>query len=92
MAGRMGNYNSRKTGTAEFCDNIALKRDWCKVLTKSSQHTPGMWATHRMMTLKLLWQHFLYHGGEGSEWAAPVVRDDESVFSGRPVCPGGADA
>ncbi|MCO5184742.1 MAG: penicillin-binding protein 2 [Anaerolineae bacterium] len=64
-----------KTGTAEFCDNIALKRDWCKG-PGEIQPTHAWYVGYAPYDdPEIVVAAFLYHGGEGSEWAAPVVRD-----------------
>jgi len=61
-----------KTGTAEYCDNIAQSKDLCK---------PGNWPTHGW-TLgyapfddpEIAVVAFMYNGGEGAKVAAPIVR------------------
>ncbi len=63
-----------KTGTSEYCDNIAIKRRWCK----EGQILP----THSWYVgyapfdnPEIVVAAFIFNGGEGSQWAAPVVRD-----------------
>lgn len=69
-----GIITAGKTGTAEYCDNIAIERRWCK----EGQILP----THSWYVgyapfdnPEIVVAAFIFNGGEGSEWAAPVVRD-----------------
>jgi penicillin-binding protein 2 len=62
-----------KTGTAEYCDDIARKKDLCK---------PGFWPAHAWYIgyapyndPEIAVVAFVYHGQEGSKVAAPIVRD-----------------
>lgn len=64
-----------KTGSAEFCDNIALKRGWCKG-PGEIQPTHAWYVGYAPFDdPEIAVAAFLYHGGEGSEWAGPVVRE-----------------
>lgn len=61
-----------KTGTAEFCDDLALKRDLCP---------PGHWPTHAWFIAfapvekpELVLIVYIWNGGEGSERAVPVAK------------------
>ncbi|NJN53941.1 MAG: hypothetical protein HC804_03795 [Anaerolineae bacterium] len=66
-----------KTGTAEFCDNIAIEKGWCsfddiiqrRVLPTHSWYVGYAPADDPEIVVSV----FLYHGGEGSQWAAPVA-------------------
>lgn len=66
-----------KTGTAEFCDNIAIERGWCsfddialrRILPTHSWYVGYAPADEPEIVVSA----FLYHGGEGSQWAAPVA-------------------
>jgi penicillin-binding protein 2 len=63
-----------KTGTAEYCDNIAIKRRWCKegqILPTHSWYV----AYAPFENPEIVIACFIFNGGEGSEWAAPVVRE-----------------
>ncbi len=69
-----GIVTAGKTGTAEYCDNIAIERRWCK----EGQILP----THSWYVgyapfdnPEIVVAAFIFNGGEGSEWAAPIVRD-----------------
>ncbi len=61
-----------KTGTAEFCDDLAREKDICK---------PGNWPAHAWYVgyapyddPEIAVVAFVYYGGEGSTVAAPIVR------------------
>lgn len=61
-----------KTGTAEYCDDVALKANRC---------TFGNWPTHSWTMAyapydepEIIIMAFLYNGGEGASVAGPVVR------------------
>lgn len=61
-----------KTGTAEYCDNVAQSKDLCK---------PGNWPTHAWYVgyapyddPEIAVVAFVYNGREGSTVAAPIVR------------------
>ena len=69
-----------KTGTAEYCDDIARVKDICK---------PGHWPAHAWYVgyapaddPEIAVVAFVYHGLEGSRVAAPIVRKVlEAYFS-----------
>jgi penicillin-binding protein 2 len=61
-----------KTGTAEYCDDVARSQDRCKF---------GLWPTHGWTVAyapyddpEVVILAFMYNGGEGGIVAAPVVR------------------
>ncbi|NMB54835.1 MAG: penicillin-binding protein 2, partial [Leptolinea sp.] len=61
-----------KTGTAEYCDNIAQAANLC---------TPGNWPSHAWFMAYAPYDDpeiaavaFVYNGGEGASVAAPIVR------------------
>ncbi len=61
-----------KTGTAEYCDNVAQSKDLCK---------PGRWPAHAWYVgyapyndPEIVVVAFVYNGTEGAILAAPVVR------------------
>ena len=66
-------YNSAgKTGTAEYCDDVAQEKDICK---------SGLWPAHAWYVGFAPWDNpeiavvaFVYNGDEGSTVAAPIVR------------------
>jgi len=61
-----------KTGTAEYCDNVAQEKNLC---------SPGNWPTHSWYAGYAPYENpeiavvaFIYNGGEGASVAAPIVR------------------
>ena len=61
-----------KTGTAEYCDNVAQSKNLCQ---------PGNWPTHAWFVAyaplddpEIAVVAFVYNGGEGASVAAPIVR------------------
>jgi penicillin-binding protein 2 len=61
-----------KTGTAEYCDNVAQSQNRCQF---------GSWPTHSWTTAyapyddpEIVVVAFCYNGGEGASVAAPIVR------------------
>jgi penicillin-binding protein 2 len=61
-----------KTGTAEYCDNVAQANNRCKF---------GEWPTHSWTVAfapfddpEIAIVAFAYNGGEGASVAAPIVR------------------
>jgi len=61
-----------KTGTAEYCDDVAQEKDLCK---------PGLWPAHAWYVgyapyddPEIVVLTFVYNGTEGSTVAGPVVR------------------
>jgi penicillin-binding protein 2 len=70
-----------KTGTAEYCDNIAIERRWCKegqILPTHSWYVG--YAPYE--NPEIVVAAFIFNGGEGSSWAAPVVRDVLAAYFG----------
>lgn len=67
-------YNSAgKTGTAEYCDDVAQAQDLCK---------PEAWPAHAWYVGYAPWDNpeivvvaFVYSGKEGSTFSAPIVRN-----------------
>lgn len=60
-----------KTGTAEYCDNVAQEKKLC---------TPGNWPAHAWYAgyapydnPEIVVMAFVYNGGEGASVAAPIV-------------------
>jgi penicillin-binding protein 2 len=62
-----------KTGTAEYCDNVAQSKNLCQ---------PGNWPTHSWYVAyapvedpEIVVVAFVYNGGEGASVAGPIVRN-----------------
>lgn len=69
-----------KTGTAEYCDNLAQEKNRC---------IPGNWPTHAWYAAyapyddpEILVVAFVYNGGEGSAVAGPIVRKILDAYYG----------
>lgn len=67
-----------KTGTAEYCDDVANKKGICN---------PGNWPAHGWTVAYAPYDNpeiaiiaFFYNGGEGGRVAAPTVRDVMSAY------------
>jgi len=67
-----------KTGTAEYCDDIARPLGLC---------VPGNWPAHAWYVAYAPYENpeviiiaFMYNGGEGSLVALPVVRDTMEAY------------
>lgn len=74
-----------KTGTAEYCDDIAAPQGLC---------IPGRWPSHAWYVgyapadnPEIIVMAFLYNAGEGSQNALPVVRDVMTYYFSRPPQP-----
>ncbi|GAB4273184.1 MAG: penicillin-binding transpeptidase domain-containing protein [Candidatus Promineifilaceae bacterium] len=74
---KFGIPTAGKTGTAEYCDNIAIDRGWCtfdditqrRVLPTHSWYVGYAPADDPEIVIAT----FIFNGGEGSAWAAPVT-------------------
>ena len=67
-----------KTGTAEYCDNVAQSKNLCQ---------PGAWPTHSWYVgygpyedPEIAVVAFVYNGGEGASVAAPIVQKILNVY------------
>ncbi len=67
-----------KTGTAEYCDNVAQSKNLCQ---------PGNWPTHSWYVgygpyedPEIAVIAFVYNGGEGASVAGPIVRRIMEVY------------
>jgi len=67
-----------KTGTAEYCDNVAQSKNLCQ---------PGNWPTHAWYVgygpyedPEIAVIAFVYNGGEGASVAGPIVRKILEVY------------
>lgn len=73
MADWQPNPSAGKTGTAEYCDDVARAKNLCQ---------PGSWPAHAWYVgyapyddPEIAVVAFVYNGGEGSEVAGPVVKE-----------------
>lgn len=73
-----------KTGTAEFCDNIAIDRGWCKPVGSGAVQPTHAWYVGYAPyeNPEIVVAAFVFNGGEGSNWAAPIVRDVLASYFG----------
>jgi penicillin-binding protein 2 len=63
-----------KTGTSEYCDNIAIDRGWCRFEEKAIQPTHAWFVGYAPYEdPEIVVAAFIFNGGEGSQWAAPVA-------------------
>lgn len=71
-----------KTGTSEYCDNIAIKRGWCKAVgSQQIQPTHAFYVGYASYeNPEIVVMAFVFNGDEGSAWAAPVVRDVMAAY------------
>lgn len=72
-----GITSAGKTGTAEYCDNISIKRRWCRGDEKGVILPTHSWYVGYapFEDPEIVVVAFIFNGGEGSTWAAPMVRD-----------------
>lgn len=66
-----------KTGTAEYCDNIAISRGWCRFEDIEQRR---ILPTHAWYVAyapyddpEIAISVFIFNGGEGSAWATPIA-------------------
>ncbi|UCG23937.1 MAG: penicillin-binding protein 2 [Chloroflexota bacterium] len=76
-----GITSAGKTGTAEYCDNIAIERGWCKECQILPTHSWYVgYAPFENPEIVVV--AFIFNGGEGSRWAGPVVRETMAAYFG----------
>ena len=84
--GPFGITTAGKTGTAEFCDNIAIEKGWCSfddILNRRILPTHSWYVGYAPVDEpEIVVVAFLYHGGEGSRWAAPVACNVMAAYFG----------
>lgn len=74
-----GITSAGKTGTSEYCDNIAIKRRWCKegqILPTHSWYVGYAPFENPEIVVAV----FVFNAGEGSQWAAPVAREVMAAY------------
>lgn len=74
---RAGLPTAGKTGTSEYCDNIAIERGWCRFEDIEQRR---ILPTHSWYVgyapyddPEIVVSVFIFNGGEGSAWSAPVA-------------------
>jgi penicillin-binding protein 2 len=72
FVGSLLDSSAGKTGTAEYCDDVAMANDRCQ---------PGSWPAHSWYfgyapydNPEIAVVAFVYNGGEGASFAGPIVR------------------
>lgn len=75
-----------KTGTAEYCDNIAIEKGWCSfddILKRRILPTHSWFVGYAPYDdPEIVVAAFLYNGGEGSQWAGPVACNVMAAYFG----------
>jgi penicillin-binding protein 2 len=95
-----GISSAGKTGTSEFCDNIAIEREWCRF---EDIELRRILPTHAWYVGYAPYEDpeiavaaFVYNGDEGSRSSAPIVREIMAAYFGvdsyAPEAETGADA
>jgi penicillin-binding protein 2 len=72
-----------KSGTSEYCDNIAIERGWCRFDKTAIQPTHAWfvgYAPYEEPEIAVV--AFIFNGGEGSQWAGPVVCNVMAAYFG----------
>lgn len=71
---KFGVTTAGKTGTSEYCDNIAIDRGWCRFEKTAVQPTHAWYVGYAPYDdPEIVVATFVFNGGEGSAWAAPVA-------------------
>lgn len=80
----VGIETAGKSGTAEYCDNIAQRRGWCAQPGSGIIQPTHAWYVGYAPfdDPEIAVAAFIFNGGEGSAWAGPIVRDVMEVYFG----------
>ena len=71
---KFGISTAGKTGTSEYCDNIAIERGWCRFEKTAVQPTHAWYVGYAPYDdPEIVVAVFVFNGGEGSAWAATVA-------------------
>jgi len=74
---KFGITTAGKTGTAEYCDNIAIDRGWCRFedIQQAKVLPTHAWYVGYapVEDPEIVVAVFTFNGGEGSRWSAPVA-------------------
>ncbi len=83
----LGETNAGKTGTAEYCDNIAIDRGWCRfedIIQRRVLPTHSWYVGYAPYEEpEIVVATFIFNGGEGSRWAAPVACNVMAAYFGQ---------
>ncbi|MBK8433917.1 MAG: hypothetical protein IPL28_22680 [Chloroflexi bacterium] len=73
-----------KQGRPNFCDNISQIKGWCteeKILNGEVLPTHSWYVGYAPFdNPEIVVAAFVYYGGEGSLWSAPIVRDVMAAY------------
>ena len=82
----LGITTAGKTGTAEYCDNIAIERGWCRfedIINRRILPTHSWYVGYAPFEdAEIVVSVFIFNGGEGSAWAAPVACNVIAAYYG----------
>lgn len=80
---QFGIITAGKTGTSEYCDNIAIKRGWCRFEKTAIQPTHSWYVGYAPYEdPEIVVSAFIFNGGEGSQWSAPVACHVMAAYMG----------
>ncbi len=83
---KFGVTTAGKTGTAEFCDNIAIEKGWCRfedIIQSKVLPTHSWYVGYAPYeNPEIVVSVFIFNGGEGSAWAAPVACNVMAAYFG----------
>ena len=80
---KFGVTTAGKTGTSEYCDNIAIERGWCRFEKKAVQPTHAWYVGYASVEdPEIVVGVFVFNGGEGSAWAAPIACNVIAAYYG----------
>jgi penicillin-binding protein 2 len=75
-----------KTGTSEYCDNIAIDRGWCRfedIAQRRVLPTHSWYVGYAPYeNPEIVVSVFIFNGGEGSAWSAPVACNVMAAYFG----------
>lgn len=75
-----------KTGTSEYCDNIAIEREWCRfedIELRRILPTHSWYVAYAPFEKpEIAVAAFVYNGDEGSRTSAPIVREVMAAYFG----------
>ncbi len=79
-----GIVSAGKTGTSEFCDNLAIERQWCRfedIELRRILPTHSWYVGYAPYEKpEIVVAAFIYNGDEGSRSSAPVVREIMAAY------------